>query len=381
MKEKVGSLPEPGDINPGDPGHIAVHDEMAQIVQEAADAAGIILDPPAPPPAVVGQYGHVDAHNRLLANLEQLAEAGVIGGGAPGAAVLTSATGSPKRYEYPEYGPDGETLWVAYEWTDTSVPHVLTSQEGGLAEVLLVGGGKAGNGSCNQDSSSASGHGGGVFAGKAFLEVHNELTVGKGGETGGKGYNTPGRLGGESLVGVYKSGTVSPSETGVTSTITGTAITKAKKGPAAPMGWANGASGAANSGDGGQGAGRGTPNELEAGKGGTGIIVVRVPKENDKIPNSQWITRTDYYAEVTDGIVTDLYQEKVYGDDTVRTENGKYASPEQPEDLIPCDPIVTEGWSYDGTDFAPPLPPPPPTREELVAELQARSDELTKDKK
>ena len=94
----VGSLPDAGTIQPGDPGHIETHDEMARLVQVAADSLGIILDPPAPKPAVIGEYGHVDAHNTLLANLEQVAAAG--GGGLPGElpglggwAEITEATG------------------------------------------------------------------------------------------------------------------------------------------------------------------------------------------------------------------------------------------------------------------------------------------------
>ena len=96
--------------------------------------------------------------------------------------------------------------------------------------------------------------------------------------------------------------------------------------------------------------------------GEDGCVIVRVPADQAAgVDPGSWVTRTDYYAEVTDGLVTDTYQERFYGDGSVRTENGRYASPEQPDDLIPCDPMVAEGWSYDGKEFTPPPPPPPPT--------------------
>ena len=86
-----------------------------------------------------------------------------------------------------------------------------------------------------------------------------------------------------------------------------------------------------------------------------GVVGIRVPADLAAgVARGSWVTRIDYYAEVTDGIVTDLYQERFYGDDSVRTENGRYASPERPDELIPCDPSVAEGWTYADGEFTPP---------------------------
>ena len=91
--DRVAGLPDAGTIQPGDPGHIETHDRMAELMQFAAERIGIILDPPAPKPAVIGEYGHVQAHNDLLANIEQIArEAGTAVGGPP-APVLTNPEG------------------------------------------------------------------------------------------------------------------------------------------------------------------------------------------------------------------------------------------------------------------------------------------------
>ena len=90
--------------------------------------------------------------------------------------------------------------------------------------------------------------------------------------------------------------------------------------------------------------------------GQPGVVIVRVPADQAAgVDPGSWVTRIDYYAEVTDGIVTDTYQERFYGDDTVRTENGQFASPEQPDDLIPCHPSVTVGWTYADGEFASPV--------------------------
>jgi len=117
------------------------------------------------------------------------------------------------------------------------------------------------------------------------------------------------------------------------------------------------------------------------GKSSPGALIIRVPAEQAAgVDPGSWVTRIDYYAEVTDGTVTDLYQERFYGDDTVRTENGKYASPEQPDDLIPCDPSVAEGWTYADGEFTPP-PPDPSWREQAIAALKQQIKDLQKDTK
>ena len=156
-KEKgVGGLPDAGTIKPGAPGHIEDHDEMSRLMQQAADTLGIVLDPPPPPPAVVGEYGHVDAHNTLLANIEQLAEAG--GGGLPGElpgiggwSEVSAVTGVGTKYAYAANGME----WSAFEWTGDGD---VTFSEEGLVDVLIV---DAGTGIAA--NTNLGGHGGGVI--------------------------------------------------------------------------------------------------------------------------------------------------------------------------------------------------------------------------
>ena len=170
----VGSLPDAGTIKPGAPGHIEDHDEMARLMQVAADALGITLDPPPPPPAVIGEYGHVQAHNTLLANIEQLAEAG--GGGLPGElpgiggwATMVAVTGTGTKYEYTADGLE----WSAWEFTEDGT--FTVGDEDGLIEFLLVASATRHSGSDN------GGKGGAVLAGLEMSDAATttSVTVGK----------------------------------------------------------------------------------------------------------------------------------------------------------------------------------------------------------
>ncbi len=109
--DRVAGLPDAGTIQPGDPGHIETHDRMAELMQFAAERIGIILDPPAPKPAVIGEYGHVDAHNTLLANIEQIArEAGTAVGGPPAPVLTNPEGGSVVAFTSGGEGAGGPTI-------------------------------------------------------------------------------------------------------------------------------------------------------------------------------------------------------------------------------------------------------------------------------
>jgi hypothetical protein len=276
-------------------------------------------------------------------------------------ATLSRATGSPKRYEY----PDSESTWVAYRWTAAGS---VTMTEG-LVDALLIGGGMG-----YMTNLSNPGGGGSVVTNIIRISSGGNLPIEIGvGKPAGNNYEqytgTPTRLG-EYHTGYSYGAGFSYSGTTVSnvpergepypSSITGSPETYAggKKNSTTRFG------------DGGVNGGN---------SGRNGVVIVRIPKEFDNIPSSDYVTRIDYYAEVTDGIVTDTYQERFYGDGSVRTENGRYASPEQPDDLIPCDPSVAEGWTYLDGEFTPPPPPPPPTREELIEALQEQIKDLQKD--
>ena len=101
-----------------------------------------------------------------------------------------------------------------------------------------------------------------------------------------------------------------------------------------------------------------------------GVVIIRVPAANaEKVPSDSWVTRSNYFAVVENGVVTETYTEHHYGNGTI--------SPLPQTDLIPCDANVTEGYSYENGEFVPPAPDPTEA-EELVAELQAQIDTLRK---
>ncbi len=109
--DRVAGLPDAGTIQPGDPGHIETHDRMAELMQFAAERIGVILDPPAPKPAVIGEYGHVDAHNTLLANIEQIArEAGTAVGGPPAPFLTNPEGGAVVAFTSGGEGAGGPTI-------------------------------------------------------------------------------------------------------------------------------------------------------------------------------------------------------------------------------------------------------------------------------
>ena len=144
------------------------------------------------------------------------ADAGLEGLG--GWAQITSVTGMPNRYTYKD-GID----WVAFEWTDTSKTHTLTTQAGGLADVLVISGGNTGG---------THPQGGRIRDGIENIGTSNEIVV----DTPG-GSSAGGRLGdikvpaigsainSGNVIGAGGFGTASSEKVnGVLSSITGTAI-------------------------------------------------------------------------------------------------------------------------------------------------------------
>ncbi|MEL0249635.1 MAG: hypothetical protein VXA23_06585 [Actinomycetota bacterium] len=349
------------------PPHTNVHNDVRTQLDELSTEFEI---PVVLPPVVgLGDVGHVNHHNLFTTAIDELSKHECEDGldGLGGWAEITEVSGSPKRYAY----NDGGTDWVAFEWTTGTTTgtfaDALTVTDG-LLDVLVVSGG-----GMNSNTNA--------FAG----QVHNgvrvvtagtySVEVGKGGNPAhGSSIWDPNDAGPRWIIAAPQSGygagnwgTVNSgpnARDGVFSAITETNIEYA----------------------GGAGRSLGTPGSAaqsppEPSTGFSGVVICRVPAAQAAgVDPGSWVTRIDHYAEVTDGIVTDTYQERFYGDGSVRTENGRYASPEQPDDLIPCDPNVAEGWTYADGEFTPP-PPDPSWREEAIKALQEQIKELQKDMK
>jgi hypothetical protein len=308
-----------------------------------------------------------------------------IGGGSDGLeglggwAVISEVSGSPKRYAY----NDGGTDWVAFEWKDTTGTHSCKTTEG-LLEVLLVSGGGG-------KTPTLAGNGGDVKDGVMLIDADDhEIIVGKHGLANGDFTTAQGtfsRFGtlntgtggvgsGQSIQPPFDEGTIEQRAfyPGVSGILNGQLLIGGRDLIPQSVGEIAGHPHAA----GDHGVGQGTQGAAQQANA-DGVVIVRVPADLAAgVDPGSWVTRIDHYAEVTDGIVTDTYQERFYGDDTVRTENGRYASPEQPDDLIPCDPNVAEGWTYADGEFTPP-PPDPSWREEAIEALKQQLKDLQKD--
>ena len=79
--------------------------------------------------------------------------------GLGGWATIKEVSGNPTRYEYPAGNPE----WVAFEWTGTTGS--ITFSENGLVDALIV---DAGTGVASR--TDLGGHGGGVFRGVEMVE-------------------------------------------------------------------------------------------------------------------------------------------------------------------------------------------------------------------
>ncbi len=307
---------------------------------------------------------------------KQVASDGLEGLG--GWAKITAVSGSPKRHAYKADGTD----WVTFEWT-AGGSFTIAAEEG-LVEFLLVA-------SASRHSGSSGGKGGAVLGGLEMIEAGETTTVTVGRTTDtsiGEGNgSTPSSLthaDGEVLWAGDLGGWASPYAAGNGGIQNGTGVYNSI------FGSKRGFGGGAQVNGYPYGVSPAVPNSGAASTDGSqtwpsgetqnqGVVGIRVPAAQAAgVSAGSWVTRVDYYAEVTDGIVTDLYEERFYGDDSVRTENGSYASPEQPDDLIPCDPGVAEGWTYADGEFTPP-PPDPSWREEAIEALKQQLKDLQKE--
>ncbi len=287
--------------------------------------------------------------------------------GLGGWAEITDVSGSPKRYAYPD---PANPEWVAFEWTDTSKTHTLTTQAGGLVDALLVGGG------IHYSTNPA--YGGRVNAGLISVSQSNTVTVGVLGAPPGISATNTSRSAitetdSHALIAVAQSGenyagtwtanyawgaageALVDSLQGVKSSITGPEVEYGK-------GY-NGTN--ANNGE----PGSAGPN------GSDGAVVIRVPAaQAEKVPSGSWVTRSNHFAVVENGVVTETYTEHHYGNGTT--------TPLPQTDLIPCDANVTEGYSYENGEFvSPPAPEIPAAQQKIldkVNKLQQDLEKLTK---
>lgn len=143
-----------------DPAHINIgHNELVALIQEQADLMGITVT--LPDSAGLGDTGHVDDHNLIVAALQTIADE------ATGAATVSGTTGSPATTSI--------TGYTVYEWTANG----SFTLAAGFVEYLVQGGGGS-NGSGNYG-----GGGGNTRTGIAYLAAGTyTVTVGAGGATG-----------------------------------------------------------------------------------------------------------------------------------------------------------------------------------------------------
>ena len=265
--------------------------------------------------------------------------------GLGGWAEITDVSGSPKRYAYPD---PANPEWVAFEWTGDGE---LTTTAG-LADTLLVGGG-AGH---HNVGINVKGDSGDVVYGTHQI-TSGSVTVGQ----AGRSLNA---FGGASSIGSLKtrqsawgrahSHSYNP-DVGFESDITGVMNYYAADRQSQSV----------------AGGGTSSPTVDDA---QNGIVIVRVPAaQAEKVPSGSWVTRSNHFAVVENGVVTETYTEHHYGNGTI--------TPLPQTDLIPCDANVTEGYSYENGEFVAPVPEIPAAQQEIldrINELQKDLEELTK---
>ena len=152
---------------PGSPGHLNDHqliDQALDYVKQSAYRDDPNF-PPLPDIPVLGQSGHVTAHDRILAVLQY------VKANPPGPAWATISNTPTGTYQ----GDDGHT-YAYYEFTTSGTLTVITA---GLVDLLVVGGGGAGN----TDQGKGGGGAGGVLQVSQGLLPAGSLpvTVGAGG--------------------------------------------------------------------------------------------------------------------------------------------------------------------------------------------------------
>lgn len=304
--------------------------------------------------------------------------------GIGGWAEITDVSGSPKRYAYPEGGTD----WVAFEWTAAGT--FTTNGDKCLIEALLVSGG---GGGFTDIASAASVHEGiihvpadsnpiDVTPGAAGVWDSNQMPIGRPSGIGdfistgisqGVVKNPPPftlggafqQLNAKDYQGVPTSWSGAVVSAPHASSITGNPETYAAAYPS---------SGTATLTPSTTGYGDTKPTKASAGNGQPGVVIVRVPAaQAEKVDPGSWVTRSNYFAVVENGVVTETYTEHHYGNGTI--------TPLPQTDLISCDANVTEGYSYENGEFVAPVPEIPAAQQEIldkINELQQDLEELTK---
>ena len=249
------------------------------------------------------------------------------------------------------WGPDSEgRMWKWAEWDAANDYSVELT--GGLYHVLAVGGG---DGGMNTSSGTNQGQAGNVNEGlwEFTANPFTSITVGDRGGSSKPTYGLPSSIGnygtqGKSFWGASnagRGGLVDPGDnTGYKSFITGS-----------EQEYATGGSGSPRPGRGG------TTGNL------AGCVVIATAAPNAKALN--WV-HTTYHAEVNDGVVTAVHSQKHYAD-------GK-TTPLPASELIDATYGVSEGWLFVDGELQPPPPPPAPTRDDLIAELEAQIKNLRK---
>lgn len=232
-------------IQPGDPNGIAEHNALRADAAAAAALAGVVVD--LPPIAVLGQSGHVDAHNKLRAALEAIAAgAGPSWAAASGGTETTISDGG-KSYKLHEFLANG----------------TLTVATAGYAEVFLISGGTG-----VFTPGDTNGGGGSVLRGMFWLPAGAlPVVVGAGGASGATAAavnSVPSSVGdlATAIAGWQNGagGTPAAPTQGLTSTFTGASAVYGRAGVASPR---------ANSGDG--------VYPSSAGSGAAGAVYVRIP--------------------------------------------------------------------------------------------------------
>ena len=260
------------------------------------------------------------------------------------------------------WGPDADgRMWKWAEWNEAK--DYTVNLTGGIYHVLTVNGGNTYK--TNNGGGEHNGRPGDIFEGYWEFTANNAtpITVGK---AGGPGALTASNAAGGSSIGGYGSQTWGSR-------------------------WGDASSGMGSQNPGTTGANgyksfiRGVEGEFSTavqgaavpGRAGTasvaarpGCVIIATAAPNAKALN--WV-HTTYHAEVNDGTVTAVYTQKHYAD-------GK-TTPLPTGELVEASYGVGEGWLFVNGELQPPPTPPEPTRDELIAELQARIVELQNDTK
>jgi hypothetical protein len=246
----------------GDPNHLGVHNDLVESVRAEAQRFGV--DVILPDEAYLGDSGHVDDHNMIVAALQAIADAPAPGPSFPTTIdYLIIAGGGAGGGNTPDGSGVGGGGAGGY-LEDTFSP------EAGTVYPITVGAGGGPNAGANPPGADAQpstafgltaiggGRGRTVVGGPSWAGPWNG---GSGGGQGGAG--TPGQ--GHNATGPSGGGAGGGDGTGRTSSITGTPVTRAAGGAGAGS-----SAGASN----GQGSGSNGSGGWTA-AGGRGVVIVR----------------------------------------------------------------------------------------------------------